>query len=54
MSGMEDSQRVEVSGIVRTAEFSGNWIGIELVSGGLPFSRLFPDLIEHGTALAGG
>lgn len=42
MSGMEDSQRVEVSGIVRSAEFSGSWIGIELVSGGYRFRAFFP------------
>jgi signal transduction histidine kinase len=42
MSGVEDSQRVEVSGIVRTAQFSGNTIGIELVSGGYRFRAFFP------------
>jgi signal transduction histidine kinase len=42
MSGAEDSQRVEISGIVRTAQFSGNTIGIELVSGGYRFRAFFP------------
>ena len=42
MSGVEDSQRVEVSGIVRTAQFSGSRIGIELVSGGYRFRAFFP------------
>ena len=42
MSGAEDGQRVEVSGIVRTAEFTGSGIGIELVSGGYRFHALFP------------
>jgi signal transduction histidine kinase len=34
MSGMEDSQRVEISGVVRTAQWSGNHFEIELASGG--------------------
>jgi signal transduction histidine kinase len=42
MSGTEDSQRVEISGIVRTAQLSGNTIGIELVSGGYRFRAFFP------------
>lgn len=46
MSGAEDSQRVEVSGIVRTAELSGNpignRIGIEVASGGYRFRAFFP------------
>jgi signal transduction histidine kinase len=48
MSGAEDSQRVEISGIVRTAQFSsGNTIGVELVSGGYRLRAYFtfvPDL----------
>ncbi|MGH7950773.1 MAG: histidine kinase [Limisphaerales bacterium] len=46
MSGAEDSQRVEVSGIVRTAQLSGNQLEIELVSGGYrlhAFSPIPPD-----------
>ena len=42
MSGAEDSQRVEISGIVRTAQVSGNQVGIELVSGGYRFRAFFP------------
>jgi signal transduction histidine kinase len=42
MSGAEDSQRVEVSGIVRTAEFNGSRVGIELVSSGYRFRAFFP------------
>jgi signal transduction histidine kinase len=42
MSGVEDSQRVEISGIVRAAQFSGNTIGIELASGGYRFRAFFP------------
>jgi signal transduction histidine kinase len=42
MSGAADSQRVKISGIVRTAEFSGARIGIELVSGGYRFRAFFP------------
>jgi len=42
MSGVEDSQRIEISGIVRTAQLSGNRIGIELVSGGYRFHAYFP------------
>ncbi len=34
MSGVEDSQRVEISGIVRTAQTSGNSLEVELASGG--------------------
>ncbi|MDR3460015.1 MAG: histidine kinase [Verrucomicrobiae bacterium] len=34
MSGTEDSQRVQISGIVRNAFLSGDRLGIELVSGG--------------------
>jgi signal transduction histidine kinase len=37
MSGAEDSQRVEISGIVRTAETWGNRAGLEVVSGGCRF-----------------
>jgi len=42
MSGTEDSQRVEISGIVRTAQLSGNRVGIELVSGGYRLRAFFP------------
>jgi signal transduction histidine kinase len=42
MSGAEDSQRVEISGIVRTAKFSIDTIGIEVVSGGFRFRAFFP------------
>ncbi len=42
MSGAEDSQRVEVSGIVRTAEPSGGRIGIQIASGGYRFRAVFP------------
>ena len=42
MSGVEDGQRIEISGIVRTAQLSGNRIGIELVSGGYRFRAYFP------------
>jgi len=42
MSGVEDSQRVEISGIVRTAQWSGDRIGIELASGGYRLRAFFP------------
>jgi signal transduction histidine kinase len=42
MSGTEDSQRVEISGIVRTARLSGDRVGIELVSGGYRLRAYFP------------
>jgi signal transduction histidine kinase len=42
MSGAEDSQRVEISGIVRTAQASTNRIGIELASGGYRVPAYFP------------
>jgi signal transduction histidine kinase len=34
MSGAEDSQRVEITGIVRSAQLSGDEVGLELASGG--------------------
>jgi signal transduction histidine kinase len=42
MSGTEDSQRVEISGVVRNAWFSGSRLGIELVSGGYRLRAFFP------------
>jgi signal transduction histidine kinase len=42
MSGAEDGQRVEISGIVRAAEVSGTRIGVELASGGYRFGAYFP------------
>ena len=42
MSGAEDGQRVEISGIVRTAQWSGSCIGIELASGGYRLRAFFP------------
>jgi len=42
MSGAADSQRVKISGIVRTAQFSGDTLGIEVVSGGYRFRAYFP------------
>jgi len=42
MSGVEDSQRIQISGIVRTAQFSGSRIGVELASGGYRFRAYFP------------
>jgi signal transduction histidine kinase len=34
MSGTEDSQRVQISGIVRSARMSGEWLDIDVASGG--------------------
>jgi signal transduction histidine kinase len=42
MSGAEDSQRVEISGIVRAAQLSEDQIGIEVASGGYRFRAFFP------------
>jgi signal transduction histidine kinase len=42
MSGDEDSQRVEISGIVRTAQMSGNVLAVELVSGGYRLRAFAP------------
>jgi signal transduction histidine kinase len=42
MSGAEDSQRVEISGIVRAAQLSEDQIEIELASGGYRFRAFFP------------
>ena len=44
MSGVEDSQRVEISGIVRTAQMSGSLLGVELVSGGYRLRAYAPAL----------
>ncbi|MDB6017158.1 MAG: integral rane sensor signal transduction histidine kinase [Pedosphaera sp.] len=47
MSGTEDSQRVEISGIVRTAQIGGDRLGIELASGGYrlrAYSQIPPNL----------
>ena len=42
MSGAEDSQRVEVSGIVRTALlYADNRVGLEIVWGVTDFTRIF-------------
>jgi signal transduction histidine kinase len=37
MSGVEDSQRIEIAGVVRDAQMSGSELEIELVSGGYRF-----------------
>ncbi|HZT22457.1 MAG TPA: ATP-binding protein [Verrucomicrobiae bacterium] len=42
MSGSEDSQRVEISGVVRRAWLSGNRLGIELASGGYRLRAFLP------------
>ena len=42
MSGTEDGQRVEISGVLRDAEFNGYRLVIELVSGGYRFHAFLP------------
>jgi signal transduction histidine kinase len=42
MSGAEDSQRVQISGIVRDSRLDGNRIIIDLVSGGYRFRAFLP------------
>lgn len=42
MSGTEDSQRIEIAGVVREAQLYGNQLGIELVSGGYRFWAYLP------------
>src|SRR5665213_185396 len=42
MSGAEDSQRVEISGVVRTAWFSGFRLGIAVASGGYRLRAFMP------------
>ncbi|HVU08496.1 MAG TPA: histidine kinase [Verrucomicrobiae bacterium] len=42
MSGTEDSQRVKISGVVRTAWTNSNRLGVELVSGGYRFHAYAP------------
>jgi len=46
MSGVEDSQRVEISGIVRKAQINGSTLEFELVSGGYRIRVYQP--IPHG------
>ncbi len=47
VSGTEDSQRVKISGIVRTAQMSGDVLEIELVSGGYRIRAYVP--VQPGT-----
>jgi signal transduction histidine kinase len=42
MSGTEDSQRIEISGVVRTAWTNSNRLGVELASGGYRFHEYSP------------
>jgi signal transduction histidine kinase len=42
MAGTEDSQRIEMSGIVRSASLNGERLGVELVSGGYRFRAYSP------------
>lgn len=42
MSGTEDSQRVGISGVVRTAWMSGDQLGVELASGGYRLRAFLP------------
>jgi signal transduction histidine kinase/uncharacterized protein YdeI (BOF family) len=42
MSGAEDGQRIEISGIVRTAQMSGPVVWMELVSGGYRLRAFIP------------
>ena len=42
MSGTEDGQRIEISGVLRSAQPSGDLLGIELVSGGYRFHAYLP------------
>src|SRR5215469_14606023 len=37
MSGVEDGQRIAISGVVRSAQLAGNFLEIELASGGYRF-----------------
>lgn len=43
MSGTEDSQRIEITGVVRNTQLSGNSPDIELVSGGYRFWAYIPN-----------
>lgn len=42
MSGSEDSQRVEISGVVRTAQAAGTYIAIEIASAGYRIPAYLP------------
>ena len=42
MSGAEDSQRIEISGIVRTARVEGSRLDVDLVTGGYRFRAFAP------------
>jgi signal transduction histidine kinase len=49
MSGTEDCQRVEITGVVRAAQMSGSLLGIEFVSGGYRLHAYSP--VALGTDL---
>ena len=42
MSGTEDSQRVEITGVVRGVQFNGDLAGVEVASGGYSFWAFLP------------
>ena len=42
MSGTEDGQRIEISGVLRDARLSGDLLGVEIVSGGYRFHAYLP------------
>lgn len=48
MSGVEDGQRIEITGMVRDTQVTGNELFIELASGGYRFRAYVP--ISNGTA----
>lgn len=49
MSGAEDSQRIEISGVVRTARLDGSRLSVDLVAGGYRFRAyvIVPAGYEH-------
>ena len=53
MSGAEDSQRIEISGVVRTARVEGSRLDVDLVTGGYRFRALRAHSSRHGPASVG-
>src|ERR1043166_8338139 len=47
MSGAEDSQRIEVSGLVRAAQFEGSRLIVDIVSGGYRFRAYVPNWVNQ-------
>src|SRR5438874_280445 len=47
MSGAEDSQRIEISGLVRAAQLEGSRLIVDMVSGGYRFRAYVPNWVKQ-------